>query len=151
MPQLHLPDDTYYMKQAITLAEQALSEGEVPIGAIVVCNHKIIGRGYNQTIALQDATAHAEMLAITSASNYLGSRILADCTLYVTLEPCPMCAGATYLANLGRLVFGTSDTKRGYQIVAPRILHPKTQLTIGILENDCRKLLTDFFQRLREN
>ncbi|MCS7005463.1 MAG: nucleoside deaminase [Cytophagales bacterium] len=144
-------DDEFFMQKALQLAQKAFEEGEVPIGALVVCQNKIIGKGYNQTIKLQDATAHAEMLAITSASHYLGSRILADCTLYVTLEPCPMCAGAMYWANLGRLVFGAHDLKRGYQTIAPKSLHPKTIVKSGVLAAESTNLLTRFFQELREN
>lgn len=141
--------DEYFMGMALELASRAFQEDEVPVGAVVVCQHKIIGKGYNQTHTLNDPTAHAEMIALTSACSFLGSRYLNDCTLYVTLEPCPMCAGATYWAQLGRLVFGASDQKRGYEKFSTAILHPKTHLVKGVLADACEIILEEFFKRKR--
>jgi tRNA(adenine34) deaminase len=146
---LALTNDEYYMKRALDLAITAFEEDEIPIGAIVVCKEKIIGKGYNQTEKLNDPTAHAEMIALTSAVNTLGTRYLNECTLYVTVEPCPMCAGATYWANLGRIVYGTPDPKRGYSSISHLILHPRTNITKGILEDDCRALMVEFFKEKR--
>ena len=140
---------TEYMKLALQEAELAIEHEDIPVGALVVCQGKIIGRGHNQVELLNDATAHAEMLAITSASAYLGSRYLNECTLYVTLEPCTMCAGALNWAQLGKLVFGASDEKRGYRKFNQEIIHPKTKLTTGVLKEECQKILIDFFKSLR--
>lgn len=142
-------DDNYYMKRALEEAQQAFDEGEVPVGAIVVCRDNIIGRGHNLTETLTDVTAHAEMQAITAAASYLGGKYLTDCTLYVTVEPCVMCAGALGWSQIGRVVFGAADEKRGYQRFAPEALHPHTQVTAGILKEDCRRLMVDFFQQKR--
>lgn len=141
--------DEYFMGIALQLATNAFQEDEVPVGAIVVCKNKIIGKGYNQTVTLNDPTAHAEMLALTSAFSFLGSRYLKDCSLYVTLEPCPMCAGATYWAQLERLVFGASDPKRGYEKFSNAILHPKTQVVRGVLADACEIILEEFFKKKR--
>jgi tRNA(adenine34) deaminase len=141
--------DEYFMGIALQLATQAFDSDEVPVGAIVVCKNRIIGKGYNQTIALNDPTAHAEMLAMTSAFGYLGSRYLKDCSLYVTLEPCPMCAGASYWGQLSRLVFGASDKKRGYEKFSSQILHPHTQVVRGVLEGACEIILEEFFKKIR--
>ena len=144
--------DEHYMKAALREAEYALERGEVPIGAVVVCNDRIIGRGHNLVEALRDVTAHAEMQAITAASDTLGGKYLNECTLYVTVEPCAMCAGAIGWAQLGRLVFGASDDKRGYRKIYGNDrgpLHPKTQITSGVLANECSELMTDFFKKLR--
>ncbi len=144
-----MADDTYYMRQALQEAEKAAQRGEVPVGAVVVCRDRIIGRGHNLTETLNDVTAHAEMQAITAAANALGGKYLADCTLYVTVEPCVMCAGAMAWAQLGALVFGTEDGKRGYRRYAPDALHPKTKVAKGILAADCARLMTDFFKKRR--
>ncbi len=141
--------DEYYMKEALKEAHKALDADEVPIGAVIVSNNKIIARGHNLTEALNDPTAHAEMQAFTSATDYLGGKYLNDCTLYVTLEPCVMCAGASYWSQIGRIVFGASDAKRGYKSVENSILHPKTEVLSGILENECSNLLIDFFRAKR--
>jgi len=141
--------DEYFMEMALILAEEAGADGEIPVGAVVVCKNRIIGKGRNQTEQLSDVTAHAEMLAITAAAQYLGSKYLTDCTLYVTLEPCVMCAGALYWAQLSRLVVGAADPKRGYSRVSPPLLHPKTRLEMGVLANESEVLLTNFFRRLR--
>lgn len=141
--------DTFYMQQALTLARQAYSEGEIPIGAVVVLNEQIIGRGYNQTERLQDPTAHAEMLAITAATETLGSKYLADCTLYVTIEPCVMCAGASRWAQVRRIVFGASEPKVGFSQHGMGLLHPKTVLEGGMLAEDCRALMQQFFAEKR--
>ncbi|HLP51700.1 MAG TPA: nucleoside deaminase [Chitinophagales bacterium] len=139
----------YFMRLALKEAQYANEEDEVPVGALVVCNNKIIGKGYNQTEKLKDVTAHAEMLAITAASNYLGSKFLEDCTLYVTLEPCLMCAAALKWARIGTLVYGASDAKAGYSITPGRVLHPKTEVVSGILAAECGGLVTAFFREKR--
>ena len=138
-----------FMRKAIAEAQQALQEGEIPIGAVIVCNDRIIARAHNLTETLHDVTAHAEMQAITSAANELGGKYLTDCTLYVTIEPCTMCAGALGWSQLSRIVYGAADEKRGYQLYAPRALHPKTTITGGILEEECRQLMQDFFRNKR--
>jgi tRNA(adenine34) deaminase len=142
-------DDEYFMKKALQEAELAMKAGEIPVGVLVVSQNRIIARAHNLTETLTDVTAHAEMQAITAAANLLGGKYLNECTLYVTLEPCVMCAGALGWAQLGRLVFGASDQKRGFRIFAPNSLHPKTELTGGILENECAHLLKLFFQGKR--
>jgi tRNA(adenine34) deaminase len=144
-----MADDTYYMKQALIEADRAAERGEVPVGAVVVAADRIIGRGHNLTETLHDVTAHAEMQAITAAANQLGAKYLTDCTLYVTVEPCVMCAGAIAWAQIGRLVFGTADEKRGYQRYAPQALHPKTQVVQGVLAQECAERMIAFFQRKR--
>lgn len=141
--------DEFFMREALKLAAEAGEAGEIPVGAVVVCGRRIIGKGRNQTEALRDVTAHAELLALTAASEYLGGKFLKDCTLYVTLEPCPMCAGALYWAQLGRLVYGASDEKRGFTRLASVLLHPKTRVTAGILGDECAELVRSFFQHLR--
>jgi tRNA(adenine34) deaminase len=140
--------DEYYMKLALKEAQKALEEGEVPIGAIIVANQKIIGKGYNLTEKLNDITAHAEMQAITAASNYLGAKYLIDCTLYVTIEPCVMCGGALFWSQISKVVFGAADEKRGYQVAGNR-LHPKTTVISGILAEECSLLVRNFFKGLR--
>ena len=137
------------MNAALQLAEQAAEAGEIPVGAVVVSNNRIIGKGYNQTERLQDVTAHAEILAISAASNYLHAKYLTDCTLYVTLEPCMMCAGALFWAQISRLVIGANDEKRGYARIQPSLLHPKTRLVTGILADESTALLTQFFRERR--
>ncbi len=144
-----MADDTFYMKQALTEAQKAADRGEVPVGAVVVCRDRIIARSHNLTETLNDVTAHAEMQAITAAANFLGGKYLTDCTLYVTVEPCVMCAGAIAWAQLGRLVFGTSDEKRGYQKYAPNALHPKTVVAQGILSDESAELMKVFFKKKR--
>ncbi|MBQ8457689.1 MAG: nucleoside deaminase [Prevotella sp.] len=141
--------DEMYMRKALAEAQQALAEGEIPIGAIVVCQDHVIARAHNLTETLHDVTAHAEMQAITSAANELGGKYLKDCTLYVTVEPCVMCAGALGWSQLSRIVYGAADEKRGYQLYAPRALHPKTTIKGGILEEECRQLMQDFFRNKR--
>ena len=141
--------DEYFMEQALQLAAQAAEEGEIPVGALVVCGQRIIGKGHNQTERLHDVTAHAEMMALTAATNYLGAKYLPDCTLYVTLEPCVMCAGAIFWTQIGRVVFGARDEKRGFSRISTDILHPKTLLTGGVLADESRQLLLDFFRGLR--
>ncbi len=142
-------DDTYYMKQALGEAQKAAERGEVPVGAVVVCKDRIIARAHNLTETLTDVTAHAEMQAITAAASSLGGKYLNECTLYVTVEPCVMCAGAIGWAQTGRLVFGASDEKRGYQRYAPQALHPKTQVSQGVLADECARLMKEFFLNKR--
>jgi len=142
--------DTYYMQQALAEAQMAFDAGEVPVGAVVVCDNRIIARAHNQTEQLTDVTAHAEMIALTAASNHLGSKYLNDCTLFVTLEPCVMCAGALAWAQFGRIVYGASDEKRGFMMHGGKdLLHPKTKLELGILEDKCAELLKEFFKAKR--
>ena len=141
--------DEYFMHFALQQAENAFDEGEIPVGALIVCQDQIIAKGYNQTEKLNDVTAHAEMLALTAASQKLGAKYLKDCTLYVTLEPCVMCAGAIFWSQVGRIVWGASDEKRGFRRVQSNILHPKTQISFGILQADCEEILKRFFTRLR--
>lgn len=141
--------DERYMRLALSEAEQARKAGEIPIGAVVVCRDRVIARAHNLTETLTDVTAHAEMQAITMAANELGGKYLTECTLYVTVEPCVMCAGALGWSQLSRVVFGCSDEKRGYQQFAPRALHPRTTITGGILEDECRQLMQDFFCQRR--
>ncbi len=142
-------DDNYYMKQALNEAQEAYKKGEVPVGAIVVANNKIIAKAHNLTEALNDVTAHAEMQAITAAANQLGGKYLKDCTLYVTLEPCTMCAGAIAWSQLGKLVYGATDEKRGYSKLAPHVMHPKTEVISRLMEDDCAKLVKAFFAERR--
>lgn len=142
-------DDTYYMKQALLEARKAMERGEVPVGAVVVCRDRIIARAYNLTEMLTDVTAHAEMQVITAAASALGGKYLNECTLYVTVEPCVMCAGAIGWAQVHRLVFGAEDEKRGYRKYAPHVLHPKTEVVAGILKEECAILMKDFFKSRR--
>ncbi|TAH27111.1 MAG: nucleoside deaminase [Cytophagales bacterium] len=142
--------DEYFMKIALQEAQKAFAEEEVPVGAVVVCNNKIIGKGYNQTERLVDVTAHAEMIAITAAANYLGSKYLDNCTIYVTLEPCAMCAGALNWAKISKVIFGASDAKNGFSTTNTRLLHPKTEVKSNVLKAECETLLKDFFSRLRD-
>jgi len=141
--------DEHYMKQAIMEAQKAADRHEVPIGAVIVCQDRIIARGHNLTETLTDVTAHAEMQAITAASQFLGGKYLTGCTLYVTLEPCVMCAGALGWSQISRIVYGASDEKRGFVRFAPNALHPKTELVSGILEVECGKMVSDFFKKRR--
>ena len=141
--------DEFYMQRALDEARQAYREGEIPIGAVVVCKDRILSRAHNLTETLCDVTAHAEMQAITSAANALGGKYLTDCTLYVTVEPCTMCAGAIGWAQIPRIVYGTADEKRGYHEYAPRAMHPKAEVVGGVLEDECRELMQAFFQSRR--
>lgn len=143
------PQDERYMRLALDEAMIAAEQGEVPIGAIVVCNGRIIARAHNLTEALNDVTAHAEMQAITSAANMLGGKYLDQCTLYVTVEPCVMCAGALGWSQIRRIVYGVRDEKRGYTRYAPQALHPKATIIGGVLENECKKIMQDFFKNKR--
>lgn len=147
---LSVNTDEHYMREALRQAQYAFEEGEIPVGAVVVSGNRIIARAYNQTERLKDVTAHAEMLALTAASNYLGGKYLSDCTLYVSLEPCNMCAGAFYWAQLQKLVFGAGDEKRGFSKVNPSLLHPKTQLLGGVMQAESKALLDDFFRNMRK-
>ncbi len=143
-----IPDEVY-MREALREAQKALEQGEVPIGAVVVANGRIIGRGHNLTERLNDVTAHAEMQAFTAAASYIGGKYLRDCTLYVTIEPCVMCAGAAYWAQVGRIVFGALDEKRGFSKFGDKVLHPKTTIAQGVLEQECAALVTSFFRNKR--
>lgn len=144
-----MEEDVLYMKQALQEAKKAFERGEVPVGAVVVCKNRVIARSHNLTETLNDVTAHAEMQAITAAANYLGGKYLTECTLYVTVEPCVMCVGAIAWAQMGRLVYGASDEKRGFQRLAPTALHPKTVLQQGLLEEECAQLMKEFFKQRR--
>lgn len=141
--------DEYYMRQALKEAQQAADKGEIPVGAIIVCRDRIIARTHNLTETLHDVTAHAEMQAITAAAEMLGGKYLTDCTLYVTLEPCVMCAGALGWSQISRIVFGAADPRRGFQRIAPDALHPKTQVVSAVLAEEALQLVTDFFKKKR--
>lgn len=138
-------DDIRYMQMALDEATKAYDQGEVPVGAVVVCKGRVIARAHNLTEMLTDVTAHAEMQAVTAAANNLGGKYLVDCTLYVTVEPCVMCAGALGWAQLGRLVYGAADDKRGFQRFAPQALHPKTEVVAGVMAEECAALMKQFF------
>ena len=144
-----MADDKFYMRQALMEAEKAAERDEVPVGAVVICRDRIIARAHNLTETLNDVTAHAEMQAITAAANYLGGKYLNDCTLYVTVEPCVMCAGAIAWAQMGRLVIGAMDDKRGFQKYAPQALHPKTVVVQDVMAEECASLMKEFFKRKR--
>lgn len=141
--------DEYFMKEALKEAQKAFDEDEVPVGAVVVCDNKIIARAHNMTEKLNDVTAHAEMLAITSATNYLGGKYLNECSLYVTLEPCVMCGGALYWSQIKKVVFASPDVKRGFSTLEKNILHPKTELVRGVLQKKASELITTFFKSKR--
>jgi len=141
--------DVFYMKQALAEANEAYKQGEIPIGAVVVCRDKIIAKSHNLTELLHDVTAHAEMQAITSAAEHLGGKYLSDCTLYVTVEPCVMCAGALGWSQISRIVYGAPDEKRGYSRFAPKALHPRTQVTSGVMADECTELMQRFFKERR--
>ncbi len=141
--------DEYFMNEALKEARKAFDAGEVPVGAVIVCKERIVARAHNLTETLNDVTAHAEMQAFTAAANYLNGKYLRDCTLYVTLEPCLMCAGGAYWAQIGRIVYGAEDEKRGFSLLKASVLHPATQLEKGILAGACSRLMTAFFQRKR--
>jgi len=149
MKMISVFDDKHFMKQALLEAQKALQADEIPVGAVVVCRNRIIARAHNQTELLNDVTAHAEMLAVTAAANALGSKYLDECTLYVTLEPCVMCAGSLAWAQLDRLVYGASDEKRGFMRFGKTLLHPKTKVEMGIMEEACGKMITQFFKNKR--
>ena len=142
-------DDERCMSMALDEARLAMSEGEIPVGAVMVCRGRVVARAHNQTEALNDVTAHAEMIAITSAANLIGGKYLTDCTLYVTVEPCSMCASALGWAHVSRVVYGASDEKRGYRRLAPGVLHPKTIVSAGVLSDDCAALMKEFFRERR--
>ena len=144
-----MEQDERYMKEAIAEAREAMHEDEVPIGAVIVCKGRVIARGHNMTEKLNDPTAHAEMIAITSATEAKGGKYLNDCTLYVTVEPCPMCAAALAWAQVGRIVFGASDPKRGYSLFSPSLLHPKTVVEKGLLGDECSDLVSSYFKSKR--
>jgi tRNA(adenine34) deaminase len=142
--------DEHYMRQALKEAQKAFGMDEVPVGAVIVANDIVIARAHNLTERLNDVTAHAEMQAFTSASNYLGGKYLDECTLYVTIEPCVMCAGASQWAQLGKIVFGARDEKKGFMKMSKQILHPKTKLVSGVLEEECAELMIEFFRKKRK-
>ncbi len=144
-----MADDNFYMRKALEEARAAFDCDEIPIGAVVVCRDQIIARAHNLTETLTDVTAHAEMQAITAAAENLGGKYLTDCTLYVTVEPCTMCAGALGWSQIKRIVYGAADPKRGYQLYAPKALHPKTEIIGGVMEEECRQLMQEFFKRKR--
>lgn len=149
MSELTLYTDEYFMKQALLEAQKAFDNGEIPIGCVVVCEDQIIGKGHNLTELLHDVTAHAEMQAITAAANYLGAKYLNECILYVTIEPCVMCAGAIYWSQMGKLVYGASDEKRGFMREGKHLLHPKTEMQKGIMADEAAELMKSFFKKLR--
>ncbi len=138
------------MKDALREAGAAAAEDEVPIGAVIVCRGRIIGKGHNMTERLNDPTAHAEMIAITAATEAMGGKYLSDCTLYVTVEPCPMCAGALAWAQIGRVVYGAADPKRGFSMFSPSLMHPKTEVVSGVLSEECSGLVSEFFRNKRK-
>lgn len=144
-----MENDTRYMTMALSEAKKAFAMGEVPVGCVIVADEQVVGRGHNLTETLADVTAHAEMQAITAATNTLGGKYLPQCTLYVTVEPCVMCAGAIGWAQVKRVVYGASDEKRGFTIFAPKALHPKCTVSSGVLESDCRELMQSFFAKKR--
>lgn len=146
---MELYSDTYFMNEAFKEAQKAFDADEVPVGAVIVAENKIIARGHNLTEQLNDVTAHAEMQTITSAANYIGGKYLNDCTLYVTLEPCLMCAGALHWTHITKIVYGASDDKKGFSRINHPILHPKTIVVNGVLEGQCSRILKDFFQKKR--
>lgn len=142
-------DDEKYMKEALREAEAAAMEDEVPVGAVVVCRGRVIARGHNMTERLNDPTAHAEMIAITAATEAMGGKYLNDCTIYVTVEPCPMCAGALAWSQIGRVVYGAGDPKRGFSLFSPSLLHPRTEVTAGVLADACGQAVSSFFRDKR--
>lgn len=145
--------DEKFMRMALFEAEEAFERGEIPVGAVITCHGRVVGRGHNMTETLTDVTAHAEMMALTAAFETLGGKYLPDCTIYVTVEPCTMCAGALGWSHIGRIVYGTPDEKRGYFSHSKpenSAIHPKTVIDSGVLEKECRKLMTDFFKKLRK-
>lgn len=149
MSDLTIQSNEHFMKQALLEAEKAFDEDEIPVGAVIVSNQRIIAKGYNQVEKLQDVTAHAEMLAITAAQNYLGSHYLNDCRLFVTLEPCVMCAGALFWSQIGEVIIGANDPERGFSRISPPVLHPKTTIVQGVLAHESESLIKSFFKKLR--
>ena len=145
-----MEQDERYMKDALREAQAAAAEDEVPIGAVITCRGRIIGKGHNMTERLNDPTAHAEMIAITAATEAMGGKYLSDCTLYVTVEPCPMCAGALAWSQIGRMVYGASDPKRGFSQFSPSLMHPKTEVVSGVLAEECGGMVTEFFRNKRK-
>lgn len=143
-------DDEFFMRQALNEAKIALSKGEVPVGAVVVCQNRVIARAHNLTQTLNDVTAHAEIQAITAAANVLGGKYLMNCALYVTLEPCPMCAGGLLWSQVSRVICGAKDEKRGFSLYTPNILHPKTEFVTGVLADECSTIISDFFKKNRK-
>lgn len=147
---MNMEMDERYMREALREANRAAGEDEVPIGAVIVCKGRIIGKGYNMTERLNDPTAHAEMIAITAATEAMGGKYLNECTLYVTVEPCPMCAGALAWSQIGRVVYGAADPKRGFSMFSPSLMHPKTEVVSGVLADECGDLVTRFFRNKRQ-
>jgi tRNA(adenine34) deaminase len=147
---LSIYTDDHYMKEALKEAQKAYDAGEVPVGAVVVCNKQIIARAHNLTERLCDVTAHAEMQAITAAANTIGGKYLNDCTLYVTVEPCPMCAGALHWSQVGKVIYGASDDKKGYSTISDSLMHPKTIIEKGVMAEDCMELMQRFFRERRK-
>jgi len=147
---MNMEMDERYMREALREANRAAGEDEVPIGAVIVCKGRIIGKGYNMTERLNDPTAHAEMIAITAATEAMGGKYLNECTLYVTVEPCPMCAGALAWSQIGRVVYGAADPKRGFSMFSPSLMHPKTEVVSGVLADECGDLVTGFFRNKRK-
>lgn len=147
--EVSLETDEKYMRLAIKEAQEAFDSDEVPVGAVIVSGGRVVGRGHNLVETLVDVTAHAEIQAITAAASTLGGKYLTDCTLYVTVEPCVMCAGALAWSQIGRIVYGASDAKRGYSRIGDRLLHPRTEVRAGVLADECERLMTDFFAKLR--
>ena len=145
-----MEQDERYKKDALREAQAAAAEDEVPIGAVITCRGRIIGKGHNMTERLNDPTAHAEMIAITAATEAMGGKYLSDCTLYVTVEPCPMCAGALAWSQIGRVVYGASDPKRGFSQFSPSLMHPKTEVVSGVLAEECGGMVTEFFRNKRK-
>ena len=145
-----MEQDERYMRDALREAQAAAAEDEVPIGAVITCRGRIIGKGHNMTERLNDPTAHAEMIAITAATEAMGGKYLNDCTLYVTVEPCPMCAGARAWSQIGRVVYGASDPKRGFSQFSPSLMHPKTEIVSGVLSDECGNLVSEFFRNKRK-
>lgn len=143
-------DDEYFMQEALKEARKAFELDEVPVGAVIVCEGKIIARAHNLSEKLTDSTAHAEMQAFTIAASHIGGKYLNECTLYVTIEPCPMCAGASFWAQLGKIVYGAKDEKRGYSVFSNKLIHPKTKIVSGICAEACGELMSEFFKKKRE-
>ena len=146
-----MEENEKYMREALREAGSAAAEDEVPIGAVIVCRGRIVGKGHNMTVRLSDPTAHAEMIAITAATEAMGGKYLNDCTLYVTVEPCPMCAGALAWSQIGKIVYGASDPKRGFSQFSPSLMHPKTQVVSGVLAQECGDIVTEFFKNKRSS
>ena len=144
-----MEENEKYMKEALRQAALAEAEGEVPIGAVITCRGRIIGKGHNMTERLNDPTAHAEMIAITAATEAMGGKYLNDCTLYVTVEPCPMCAGALAWSQIGRVIYGAPDPKRGFSMFSPSLMHPKTEVVSGVLADECGGMVSEFFRKKR--